>query len=357
MSEKVLFIDRDGTLISEPLDNFQVDSFDKLEFKQDVISSLITLKKFNYKFVMVTNQDGLGSKNFPYKSFIRPHEFMIDVFLSQGIKFEEVLICPHELKSGCQCRKPNLGMVQHWLLNDMLDKQHSCVIGDRKTDMILANNMGILGIRYGTKQGNSWSDIVFKLTKKHDRHAKVVRNTKETNVSIEVWLDKQGGSLINTGLNMFNHMLDQIAVHSCIRMKIISSGDICVDDHHTVEDVGIVLGKAILKALGNKLGINRFGFALPMDDSSSYCLLDISGRPFLKFRSYFKHQYIGDMSSEMVRHFFQSLAFAMKCTLHLRSMGINDHHRLESLFKVFGKTLKQAIVVSGKNLPSSKGLL
>ncbi|XBC39828.1 MAG: bifunctional histidinol-phosphatase/imidazoleglycerol-phosphate dehydratase HisB [Buchnera aphidicola (Chaetogeoica yunlongensis)] len=357
MHEKILFIDRDGTLISEPLDNFQIDSLNKLVFEKNVISSLVVLKNFGYEFIMVTNQDGLGSIKFPYLDFSVPHEFMINVFLSQGIKFKEILICPHELKDNCKCRKPNTDLVKHWLLDDLLNKNSCFVIGDRDTDVLLAKNMGIKGIKYGGKKGLTWDEIVLKLTDRSDRYAKVIRNTKETKITVEIWLDRHGNNFIDTGLNMFNHMLDQIATHGCIRMRIVANGDLCIDDHHTIEDVGIALGEAILKAIGDKFGLNRFGFVVPMDDSSGYCLLDICGRPFLKFRAHFKYQYIGDISSEMVKHFFRSLIFSMNSTLHIRSTGNNDHHRLESLFKVFGKTLQQAIKISGNVLPSSKGLL
>lgn len=355
--KKVLFIDRDGTLISEPSINFQIDSLDKLMFEQDVISSLIILKNLNFKFVMITNQDGLGTDSFFLTDFSIPHQFMLNVFQSQGITFEEVLICPHTLTDNCLCRKPKLGMVQHWIQDSLLVKEQSFVIGDRLSDMELAKNMGIKGIHYG-KNGCTWKTILQLLIGKN-RYSKVIRNTLETKVNIEVWLDSSENSTINTGLEMFNHMLHQIAIHSGMCMNIKVDGDLLVDDHHTVEDVAIVLGEAILKAIGNKLGLSRFGFVLPMDESIGFCILDFSGRPYLKFDSDFKYQYIGDISSEMVKHFFRSLAFSMKITLHLKSVGldVNDHHRLESLFKVFGRTLKQAISLKGNMLPSSKGLL
>ncbi|XBC38809.1 MAG: bifunctional histidinol-phosphatase/imidazoleglycerol-phosphate dehydratase HisB [Buchnera aphidicola (Melaphis rhois)] len=355
MNKKVLFIDRDGTLIEEPNQNFQVDDINKLTFEKCVIPALIKLKEFGYTFVIITNQDGLGSKKFPLASFSIPHQFMINVFLSQGIVFEDILICPHEVEHRCNCRKPKIGMIKHWLDSDQLDKKNSYVIGDRDSDMELAKNSELLGFHYG-KNGCTWNTIQSQLTKKN-RYACIIRDTKETKVKIEVWLDRCGENLINTKLHFFNHMLNQIAIHSNIRMKIMSNGDTNVDDHHTIEDVGIVLGQVLNKALGNKIGLDRFGFTLPMDESVGYCLMDISGRPFLKFESQFKFQHIGDMSTEMVEHFFRSLAFSMQITLHLKSTGENDHHRIESLFKVFGKTLRQAINVNGTTLPSSKGFL
>jgi len=355
MNNNILFIDRDGTLISEPSNNFQIDNINKLVFEKNVISTLVALKNFGYTFVMVTNQDGLGSKNFPFSNFSIPHQFMISVFLSQGITFEDILICPHIETDNCNCRKPKTGMVKRWLCDNKLNKRSSYVIGDRNSDMELAKNMGLSGLKYG-KHGYTWDAIKVKLTK-NERYSCIVRNTRETRIKIETWLDQTGNNFIDTKLCFFNHMLDQIAFHSNIKVKIVSDGDIGVDDHHTVEDVGIVLGKALNKALGRKIGLNRFGFMLPMDESVGYCLLDISGRPFLKFESRFKFQYLGDMSTEMIEHFFRSLAFSMKATLHLKSTGENDHHRAESLFKAFGRSLRQAIHVSGSILPSSKGTL
>ncbi|XBC44459.1 MAG: bifunctional histidinol-phosphatase/imidazoleglycerol-phosphate dehydratase HisB [Buchnera aphidicola (Schlechtendalia peitan)] len=355
MNKNVLFIDRDGTLISEPIHNFQIDDINKLVFEKFVISTLVELKNFGYIFVMVTNQDGLGSKNFSLASFSIPHQFMMNIFASEGIVFEDVLICPHKEQDNCNCRKPKVGMVKHWLRNNQLNKENSYVIGDRESDMELAKNMGLSGLHYG-KNGCTWDTIKIQLTKKN-RYASITRNTNETNVKIAVWLDQVGSSIINTKLCFFNHMLDQIAIHSNIKMEIIANGDINVDDHHTVEDVGIVLGKVLNQALENKIGLNRFGFVLPMDESVGYCLLDISGRPFLKFNSCFKFQYLGDMSTEMIEHFFRSLSYSMKITLHLKSTGENDHHRAESLFKAFGKSLGQAIHINGLGLPSSKGIL
>ncbi|XBC40843.1 MAG: bifunctional histidinol-phosphatase/imidazoleglycerol-phosphate dehydratase HisB [Buchnera aphidicola (Nurudea yanoniella)] len=354
-NKKVLFIDRDGTLISEPVINFQVDNMNKLVFEKHVISSLFELKKFGYIFIMITNQDGLGSKKFPFSNFFVPHNFMINVFFSQGIVFEDILICPHEEKHNCHCRKPKTGLVKNWLHSNKLNKSKSYVIGDRDSDMVFAKNIGLTGLHYG-KNGCTWDTIKIQLMKKN-RYAHIIRKTKETKIEIEVWLDQKGSNLIDTKLSFFNHMLEQIAIHSNITVRIVSEGDINVDDHHTIEDVGIVLGKALNQALGQKKGLNRFGFVLPMDESIGYCLLDISGRPFLKFESCFKFQYVGDISTEMIEHFFRSLVFSMKVTLHLKSTGDNDHHRAESLFKAFGRTLRQAIHINGKELPSSKGLL
>jgi len=355
MSKNILFIDRDGTLITEPTDNFQIDSMEKLKFEPQVITALITLKNYGYKLVMITNQDGLGTESFPLDDFEGPHNFMLSVFKSQGIIFDDILICPHRLEDDCQCRKPNLGMVKPWLNNNCLNKKNSYVIGDRITDIELANKMNISGLHYNRKNCN-WSDIKNRLTQ-HNRYAKVYRVTKETEINIEVWLDDNKASIINTNLIFFNHMLEQIIIHSGICIKLIAKGDIHIDDHHIIEDIGICLGQALLKAIGNKIGLNRYGFCLPMDDSIAKCVLDISGRPYLKFTADFKYQFIGDLSTEMIKHFFRTLSYSMHSTMHLSASGSNDHHKAESLFKVFGRTLREAIRIEGNVLLSSKGML
>ena len=276
MSEKILFIDRDGTLIKEPKEDFQVDSLEKLAFEKGAIPALLRLQKFGFSFVLVSNQDGLGTESFPKENFEKAHFKMLEILQGCGIEFKDIFICPHFEKENCACRKPKTALLEDYIKYHLYDKEQSFVIGDRQSDMDLALNLGLSGLRYGEL---SWEEITEQILNSF-RHASVKRKTKETDISVKVALN--GGEVsVKSGVAFLDHMIEQIAVHSGIGLELSCLGDLEIDEHHSVEDIALTLGEAIKRALGDKIGIARYGFVLPMDESLASCALDFSNRPFL----------------------------------------------------------------------------
>ncbi len=374
MGTRILFVDRDGTLIEEPED-FQVDSCAKLRFVPGVIPALLKLRDAGFEFVMVSNQDGLGTERFPREAFEGPHRLMLQVFESQGISFREVLIdesLPHE---GRPTRKPGIGLVLHYLRDRSIDLDRSAMVGDRETDMQFARNLGVRGFQLRTPQFGGvwdWAGIAHELADA-PRRAVVERNTKETRIRVEVDLDRAAEPEVSTGLPFFDHMLEQVGKHGGIALKVRAEGDLHVDEHHTVEDTGIALGQALREALADKRGIARYGFdepgadaaagapragfTLPMDEALARAALDFGGRPYLVFRGGFRRERVGDMPTELVEHFFRSLCDAAALNLHLEVEGGNDHHKVEACFKAFARALRMAVRREGADLPSTKGVL
>jgi imidazoleglycerol-phosphate dehydratase/histidinol-phosphatase len=363
MSRKILFVDRDGTLIVEPADE-QIDQLAKVALLPQVVPSLLTLINCGYELVMVTNQDGLGSVGYPQERYDEVQRFIIDLFASQGITFKEVLLCPHRPSDGCRCRKPQLGMLLQYLADPSWDRQRSAVIGDRLTDLELAQNMGILGLRVGPA-GESWPQIV-ALLRLQQRRAVVTRQTNETNISVKVDLDALAPCQISTKLGFFDHMLEQLARHGAFALELAATGDLHVDEHHTIEDCALTLGAALRQALGSKHGIGRYGFYLPMDEATAQVTLDLSGRPYFVFDGNFSAPSVAGINTQMFVHFFRSLTQELGATLHLKLLsGADTHHEVEALFKVVGRALRMAktlpttseLMLDQQQLPSTKGVL
>ena len=379
MSKKVLFIDRDGTLVIEPPQDYQLDSLEKLEFYPKVFQYMAKIAmELDFELVMVTNQDGLGTKSFPEDTFWPAQNKIIAAFEKEGVVFSEVLIdktFPHE---NAQTRKPRTGLLTKYF-SENYDLKNSFVLGDRITDMELAKNLGAKGIYLSrntelgadeiasSKQeiidcialtSSDWSTI-YEFLKLKDRVAEITRKTNETEIYSKVNLDGSGKNNINTGLSFFDHMLDQIGRHGAMDLTINVKGDLEVDEHHTIEDTMIALGELFNKALGSKLGIERYGFCLPMDDCLAQVAVDFGGRNWLEWEVEFKREKIGDMPTEMFFHLFKSFTDGAKCNLNIKALGVNEHHKIEGIFKAFAKAMKMAVKRDSNKmfLPSTKGML
>ena len=377
--KKVLFIDRDGTLALEPPVDYQLDSFEKLEFYPKVFQYLGKIaKELDFELVMVTNQDGLGTDSFPEATFWPVHNFLIKTFKKEGIVFTEQIIDKTFSKDNASTRKPNTGLLTHYF-SETYDLENSFVIGDRLTDIELAKNLGAKGIlinnnntegedeitvakeelgQFISLETNDWSAI-YEFLKVKERTGRSTRNTNETKIEIDVNLDGTGKSTIATGIAFFDHMLDQIARHGQLDLNIQVQGDLEVDEHHTIEDTAIALGELFAKTLGNKLGIERYGFCLPMDDCLAQVAIDFGGRNWLVWEADFKREMVGKMPTEMFMHFFKSFTDGAKCNLNIKAEGTNEHHKIEAIFKAFAKAIKMAVKrdVEKMILPSTKGML
>lgn len=355
--KRILFIDRDGTLIEEPADE-QIDSFGKLKFTQGMFKNLAFIKsKLDFEFVMVSNQDGLGTSSFPENTFWPVHNFILQSLEGEGITFDEILIDRHFPEDNADTRKPNTGLVRKYIDNPEYDIAESYVIGDRDTDRQFAENIGCKSLILG-RDGMTW-DKIAELLFAGERQAEVKRTTKETDIFVAVNLDGHGKCDISTGLGFFDHMLEQIGKHGMIDLTIKTKGDLEVDEHHTIEDTALALGECLKKALGDKRGIERYGYSLPMDDCLCSVALDFGGRPWLVWDAEFKREKIGEMPTEMFLHFFKSLSDSAMMNLNIKAEGQNEHHKIEGIFKALARSIKMAVRrdVYHYELPSTKGAL
>ncbi|NUS37947.1 MAG: bifunctional histidinol-phosphatase/imidazoleglycerol-phosphate dehydratase HisB [Lysobacter sp.] len=354
----ILLVDRDGTLIEEPED-FQIDSYAKLRLVADCIPALLRLRDAGYAFVLVSNQDGLGTAAFPQQDFDGPHALMRQVFASQGIVFREELIDRSLPADNAATRKPGIGLAMHLLRDRSIDWTRSAVVGDRDSDLAYAANLGVRGFQLRTSRfGGDWDwPAIAHALVDAPRTARVRRETHETRIEVAVDLDAPGAPRVATGLGFFDHMLEQLGKHGGFGLSLRCDGDLRVDEHHTVEDCALALGQALREALADKRGIGRYGFTLPMDEALASVTLDLCGRGCFVFEGRFTRERIGDLPTELVAHFFRSLADAAGMALHLSMRGDNDHHQVEACFKVVGRALRQAIRRDGRDLPTTKGLL
>ena len=355
--KRLLFIDRDGTLIKEPADE-QIDSFEKLEFVEGVFRNLGFIRKnLDFEFVMVSNQDGLGTDSFPEDTFWPVHNFILQTLKGEGIEFDNILIDRHFPEDNHPCRKPGTGMLTEYIDNPEYDLANSYVIGDRETDAQLAENLGCKALILG-KDDITWEKIA-EILFAGERTAEITRTTHETDITVRINLDGTGKCDIQTGLGFFDHMLEQIGRHGMMDLYVRCNGDLHVDEHHSIEDTGIVLGECLLKALGDKRGIERYGYTLPMDDCLCQVALDFGGRPWLVWDAEFHREKVGEMPTEMFLHFFKSVSDAAKMNLNIKAEGDNEHHKIEGIFKALARSLKMAVRrdIYHYELPSTKGML
>ncbi len=355
MKRKLLFVDRDGCLIEEPADE-QIDRYEKLALLPEVIPALRRCIKAGFELVMVSNQDGLGTESFPQADFAGPQALLLRILESQGVHFSEVLIdvsFPHQ---GLDTRKPGTGLVRQYLADDRWNRQASAMVGDRETDMLFAANLGVRGFRVGQVDGLTWIEIAHRLCDA-PRIAELQRHTHETHIEVWVDLDTVAAAQVSTGIGFFDHMLEQLGKHGGFALHLSCEGDLHVDEHHTVEDCGLALGQALREALGDKRGIQRYGFVLPMDEAQASAVLDLSGRAYFVLQGTFPREQIGGLHMEMVEHFFRSFSEALGANLHLAVRGDNAHHMVEACFKVVARALQQALRREGQALPSTKGML
>ncbi len=356
MKNKVIFVDRDGTIIKEPPETEQVNSLEELEFMPYVISSLKKLYKNNFKLIIVTNQDNLGTELNPLENFEKINNKIFQILKSENIEIDKIFVCPHTKDDNCNCRKPKLGMVEDWLLNNEFDKENSYVIGDRATDVEFAKNLNIKG--FLLNDDNNWEKITDIIINK-PRISEIERNTKETSIKLKMNLDGTGEYKISTGLEFFNHMLEQFSKHSSIDMELYCQGDLKVDEHHTIEDCAIAIGEGLKKVLNDKFGIERYGWEriLVMDEAQTTVSIDISNRPVFVYDAVFNREYVGDFPTEMTKHFFETLCMYSGINAHISIKGTNTHHMIESCFKAFAKTIKTAIKKTNSQISSTKGVL
>ncbi|MFN2167717.1 MAG: bifunctional histidinol-phosphatase/imidazoleglycerol-phosphate dehydratase HisB [Anaerolineae bacterium] len=354
-----MFIDRDGTLVEEPPDE-QVDAVSKVRLVPGVIPALLDLSRAGYRLVLVSNQDGRGTDSFPEEQFAAAHGFILELFASQGIRFEAEFICPHFPEDGCDCRKPRTGLLTRWLTRNPPDLERSCVIGDRETDVELAANLGLPAIRIGDGSGDTltWPEAARKLLGSF-RRATVHRKTKETDITVEVDLDDSTGETrVSTGIGYYDHLLEQVARHGGFRLQLECAGDLHVDEHHTIEDVALALGEALDRALGPRRGIRRYGFVVPMDEAQARVAVDLGGRPWSRFEASLARERVGELPTEMVPHVFRSLSDSLRAAIHVEVTGENAHHQVEAAFKALGRALGEAFrSEGGGEVPSTKGVL